>query len=753
MSFDKVKAMRSAERYLSQGKIRAAVGEYKRIVDNDPKDYSTLNILGDLYVKNGENDDAVACYSKVAEHFSKQGFAQKAIAIFNKISRIKPDSLEVQAKLAKLYQMKGSFAEARTHYVALAEQYQKRGQKGEALEIWKQVAELDPYNTEVYLKIAETCWQEGNKDEAAKAFTEAGLRLARQNQLEAAMTAYSRALEIRPYELNALNGYITTQIKLGYAEEAAKHLEGILEKNPYNREILYLLVDCYIVSEKADDAEKAVVRLVEQEPANYPKFLDLVELYIKTGDLPSAVRILSMSSEHLLVGGKSDDFLKWTNEILARDPEQVDALRLLVRYYGWQRDETELRRALERLAETARLKESLEDESYALGQLVMIMPHDVNYARRLQELTHGSANVQPRFADESAYEFQDSNEEVPTFDNFQDLAAEPAPEINGFDFATYNGDVDLAGAPDAFVYTEPLDSGDGGPKTPEPASGVSSVMSALPLTASDELRIEQEIESIRFYFTQGYLELADKTLEGLEVEFGFRPEFAALRAEMSGNDETTATETVAAATIEAESVVEETPVTEALVADAATEQPAIADDFQCALPEESVASEPASEDTAPREFGFFDDFRNDLGLEESEPVDDGDYDTHYQMAIAYKEMGLMEESIREFQEAVNLVRVDDGTPRFFQCCNLLGLCFMEQGMPNLALLWYRRALETPGLTDDEKQALLYETAIAYEMGGEMPKAVEYYEQIYAVNVDYRDVSSRLEHLRESNFAM
>ena len=74
-------------------------------------------------------------------------------------------------------------------------------------------------------------------------------------------------------------------------------------------------------------------------------------------------------------------------------------------------------------------------------------------------------------------------------------------------------------------------------------------------------------------------------------------------------------------------------------------------------------------------------------------------------------------------------------------------------MPNLALMWYRRGFETPNLSDEERQALLYETANAYELGGETPKAVECFEQIYAVNVDYRDVSSRLESLREHNFAM
>src|SRR3990170_742051 len=149
MTFDKTKAMRSAERYLSQGKIRAAIGEYKQIVENDPKDFSTLNILGDLYTKNSEKAEAVGCFTRVAEYYGKQGFAQKAIAIYNKISRLQPDSTEVSAKLAELYQMKGSFAEARSHYVMLAEQYERTGKKIEALSIWKQIAELDPKNTEV----------------------------------------------------------------------------------------------------------------------------------------------------------------------------------------------------------------------------------------------------------------------------------------------------------------------------------------------------------------------------------------------------------------------------------------------------------------------------------------------------------------------------------------------------------------------------------------------------------------------------
>jgi tetratricopeptide (TPR) repeat protein len=735
MSFDKVKAMRTAERFLSQGKIRAAISEYKKIVENDPKDYSTLNIMGDLYVKSSEADEAVNCYTKVAEHYSKQGFAQKAIAIYNKISRLQPDSADVSSKLAKLYQLKGSFAEARSHYIALAEQYQRKGQKGEALEIWKQIAQLDPNNTEVYLKIAEFCWQDGNKDEAAKAFTEAGIRLSAQNQLESALTAFSRALEIRQYDLNALNGYVNTQVKLGYADEAAKILEGILEKQPYNREILYLLVDCYLDVNNAAEAEKAVIRLVEQEPANYPKFLQLVEVYIKNEELDSAVRILSMSSEHLLVGGKPEEFLKWTNEILARNPEQVDALRLLVRYYGWQRDESELKRSLERLAEIARLKESVDDETYALSQLIMILPHEVSYAKRLSELNFQFGGTE---ADSDlATGFQMSPTEIPTYESYNALDNEDTSGQQQVfdDYSEYTSEISLSEPQNSFVYEGATLGGSGSANAKTDFSLVSAGFEADfaqpssntgELKPSDEMRLGQELESIEFYINQGYKELADKSLLGLEAEFGKRPEFAVLRGQM-GDFEPETFEPVVVAPVK---------IPEAV--------PALA---------ESVEEVRAAGNQSPASFDFMDDFRSELGLEENEPVEEGDYETHYQLATAYKEMGLMEEAIREFQDAINMVRVDDGTRRFFKCCNLLGLCFMEQGMPNLALLWYRRALETPNLNDEEKQALLYETAIAYEMGGESPKAVEYLEQIYAVNVDYRDVSARLENLREHNLTM
>lgn len=737
MSFDKTKYMRNAERFLAQGKIRQAIGEYKRIVENDPKDFSILNMLGDLCVKAQDTTEAVKCYTQVAEHYGKQGFAQKAIAIYNKISRIKPNSIEVSAKLAELYHAKGSVAEARLHYTALADHYHQKGKKAEALVVWKQIAELDPHNTDIYLKIAESCLQDEQKDEAAGAFTEAGNRFAAKKQFDSAMTAFSKALEIKPSNLIALNGLVNAQIGAGFADDAAKTLEGMLEKQPYNREILNLLVNCYLDVNNSAEAEKAVIKLVEQEAANYPKFLDVTKSYLKNNDLPSAARVLSMTSEHLLLGGQADELGVWINEILAKNPEQLEALRLLVRYHGWQRDESELKQSLERLAESARLSgEAVEDERYAISQLIMMCPQEAAYPQRLQEI-----NEQYGFTEAAAEEFQpliSREESVPTFETYALAENEGSGESpagmyledyadfkpdehfqyekayqngssngssNGFGY-DYNGDNVIP-----LVVTDFETTSENGfaVEEIEQISDDSIVQTEPEAKIIDEAKLQEELETVEYYFAQGYKDLAIKTLDSMVETFGSLPEIEEARRQFG---------------------------------EAAETEP------EAALTTETEAST-AKADTS-KSFDILTDFRNELGLEEPNAVEEGDYETHYQLGVAYQEMGLMEDSIREYQEAIKLVSTTDGTRRFFHCCNLLGHCFMVKGMPNIALMWYRRGIDTVGLSDEELLGLRYEIANAYEAGGEPNKAVEYFEQIYAVDVEYRDVSERLNQLHAAS---
>jgi pilus assembly protein FimV len=140
---------------------------------------------------------------------------------------------------------------------------------------------------------------------------------------------------------------------------------------------------------------------------------------------------------------------------------------------------------------------------------------------------------------------------------------------------------------------------------------------------------------------------------------------------------------------------------------------------------------------------LFEEFRAELG---EAGTGDEDIETHYNLGIAYREMGLLEEAISEFQKVASTA---DKGPAFryaMQCSTLLGLAFMEKGQPAIAAIWYDKALKTPGLDQESILALRYDLGVAQELAGDLKAAYTSFSQVYATNIDYRDVSERIAHL-------
>jgi pilus assembly protein FimV len=117
-----------------------------------------------------------------------------------------------------------------------------------------------------------------------------------------------------------------------------------------------------------------------------------------------------------------------------------------------------------------------------------------------------------------------------------------------------------------------------------------------------------------------------------------------------------------------------------------------------------------------------------------------DYDTHFNLGIAYREMGLLDEAIGEFQVAAK----DAG--HLVLCCSMLGLCFLDKGLPELAVKWYKRGLDAPGLTEEDNLGLLYDLGCAYLAVDDKASAYKAFVDLYGINNAYRDVVARIEEL-------
>ncbi|HYH84424.1 MAG TPA: tetratricopeptide repeat protein [Pyrinomonadaceae bacterium] len=747
MAFDKVKTIRAAEKYLAQGKIPAAIQEYQRIVELDADDFSALNTLGDLYARVDKKQEAIACYRRVAEHYREQGFTLKAIAMFKKLTRFVPEDHQTALALAALYEQQGLMVEARAQYLVAADAYARAGNTRQALEVLRRIADLDPSNTHIRLRLAESYAGEKLPDLAAEAYTNAGERLAARKEFEQSLDAFTKALALKPASHAALAGLLSAHIALGTADEAAEVLEQAVEDRPGDIEVRAMLARAYVETEDAMKAERATQALVERDPSSFTLFFDVIRLHLRQGYGDGAVRLLGWIIEPVITGRQEEVFTELLQEVLARNPEQMDAHRLLVHAYTALHDEARLRPALERLAEAAEATGDAEEERRALSRLTRLAPDEAGYQTRLEEL--GGLHPDEEAARAAA--------EVPTFESFMlgddaahASAGESAPEnasVSEFEWNSVSAPAhDAANAGSSFADLNDLT--DAGPPPPPGfqefdfgsqmgEAGGEQAQSGS--TAAAERMLLQELESVDFYIEQGYTDIARDTLDMLEGQYGPHPDISARRGRLLSAGASAANANANA------------PAPE-VAPDAAS-----ADDFSMgdlfveaqqvvADKQQPAAERPAGGGLDPGLAAVFDEFRE--AVEDSAAGDGADFDTHYQMGIAYREMGLLDQAVEEFQTAIGMIAQGDGTPRYLQCCNMLGHCFIEKDMPRPAATWFKKGLAAPGHTEDEYQAMRYDLGTAYERMGDTERAIEVLSEVYAIDVSYRGVAERLRDLQK-----
>src|SRR5262249_16142577 len=134
-------------------------------------------------------------------------------------------------------------------------------------------------------------------------------------------------------------------------------------------------------------------------------------------------------------------------------------------------------------------------------------------------------------------------------------------------------------------------------------------------------------------------------------------------------------------------------------------------------------------------------------LEEDTVAAQEDPETHYNLGVAFREMGLLDEAISELQKVCQTV--DRGHPfaHLMQTYTWLAQCFLDKGVPDAAIRWYEKALKLPNIDGDTTTALNYELASAYETAGNRPAALTHFLHVYGSNIDYRDVAERIQALK------
>lgn len=297
---------------------------------------------------------------------------------------------------------------------------------------------------------------------------------------------------------------------------------------------------------------------------------------------------------------------------------------------------------------------------------------------------------------------------------------------------------------------EAVEAAQPAPPMSDSGTGWEAVEAALQAPPMSEFNFDESAAEIDFYLEYGMADEARRGLNRLEAQFPSDPQVAELARKFEAPPSPVSV--VPPAEPEPLAQLGSPARPESATPPAINPLDTLAQDLASSWqgPEQSVPNPPPVASPPPDSKVDFaaslGSLLSELGAEAAEARAREDPQTHHDLGIAFREMGLIDEAIGEFQKVVRGAQAGAYPPQFLSSCSLLALCFMEKQMPSLAVRWYARALELPHLDPEAALALHYDLGLAYEQAGNREAARERFLEVYSQNIDYRDVAEKVRQL-------
>jgi len=385
MAFNKARVLQEAEYLVTQGKISQAIIRYLSILEREPSEIDLLNTIGDLYVRDRNVAEGLKQFYRLAEAYVQGGFNVKAVAIYKKIVKLDPESVEPLLKLGELYQSQRLVRETRDVYYQIADFYKKRKQHDKALEALRQVVQLDLENATARARLGAFCEEIGQKDEALRVYVETAQLALRREDIEAAEGALEKARELKPE---------SPEIPLLRAREALvlKHperVEGILSGSPALKDDpsgQSLLIEAQVAMRRFERAEAMALQLVRALPSDFSPLACFVSACVREGQFDAPVRVLSAVADEQMARGNTRALLESLRLVQSQSPQHLAALELIFRISDASGDADALPEILEALGSAYLKCGQFEKAGESFQKLVAREPSNEHYKGLLEQI-------------------------------------------------------------------------------------------------------------------------------------------------------------------------------------------------------------------------------------------------------------------------------------------------------------------------------------------------------------------------------
>jgi pilus assembly protein FimV len=726
----------------------------RKMVDLDPDNVAARDKLADLCAREGATAEALEEFTRVAEILKKQGRHDDFLRVGERIMQLSPDNVSLARELAEQYLQRGDqkralaklqicfranprdidtlrllasafsglgqTAKTVSVYKELAHALTDKGERAEADKVWAQLGALDPQDADFVAR------------NTAAAQPQAPIRNSPSGVTRRPPSAVQAAPKPavneppKPENLSKLLTETEVYVKYGLYDKALDHLRKVFAVEPENLDAHEKAYAIYVAANNPQQASE--------------QLLNVLRLHTRQGDAlrakPYLETMLKNNPNHAEVpafvaalGGGIPG--------LSSEPE--DTLEPAVIEEESTGDEKS-----EPAAYADPDDETLvvaDDDDEILSSEIIVSQESGAFL----DIGSSESNAYPLSADspipdeptavssQSSQSFTLSEEDEPVIFNTDspepiELGAEDAIDTNGGEVAAPVTQPSLTQTAPLYRYSpstdQPFDTGEE-PTRLSTRSGVSSSF------LSGSSPADEECDEAVFFIEQGLYEEAQEVLETVLLAYPDNARAAQLLAslqpaadgeQMDSGEESTSPFASTVSENRNSSFDLATELADELVEfEDAPPEPAFADDYQVSV--EEVLSE----------------FKK--GLEKV--VKPEDVDTHYDLGIAYKEMGLLDDALSEFEVAR---KGCPGKPKELDCLAMVSMIQSMRGNSEGAISALVEALKLSQLQADTEKGLRYDLAQRLEEAGKLGKALGQFLRVQTLDPRYRDVEHQVSRL-------
>ena len=774
----KDKLLANAQKFLSKGQFNKAIGEYRKLVDAFPKDVRNRQKLAELFSREKRNEEALTEYELVAKHYTDTGFYLKAIAVYKQMQKLESSRADIYHRLAELNEKQGLVGNALTEYRNLVTFYDKNKMHKEAIEVLEKMAELNPGTLNFLAKLAACYMATGEEPQALEKFRELVALLAAGNEHAKIIKLYDRFLDICPNDETSRLPLAVALVGSGSAEKAVAILKELLKEAPESQEVNRCLAEAYVASRDFNNARLTLKHLLKVSEGD----LDLREYYVRVcidfGEFERARDRLESWKHAFMQAGRVDvlkGFYEQLKESLAEDPVVAATLAEIWDASGETAepdtqessfaaaDDTEepapAEAGVEPLVEepkpdTAKKATQLPPEKVAAADVLLDLDLEAPVVQ-VEEIEEPTPETLPTKSEDISAASEDVEIEVDidlddlddlALDFDIDLADEPMADAStGEEIPEQDTEDEPDLAIDAGLYLDLEDSGVPGEAEPDENDDLAEpeILEELEeLDALEELEeledfeefevfdevagaaeppgessgataplnVEAELEEIEYYLQQGLHDDAARVAQALLQE---HPDLPGLHAKIDEINQSR---------MAAEEKPESTDFAD-LMADLRDDDLLASTDLLDAFDSEGEIDE-------------------DLAQKTVSELDSADTESHFNLGIAYKEMGLFDDAIAEFEKA------SKDPSRAIDCVMLTGQCQSEAGATEQALETFKQGLAMDNLNAESRMGLNFELGMLYRMNGQSLEALEAFQLVAEKDSFFRNVSEEIKSLRQ-----